>query len=232
MNRPILLDLFCGAGGASMGYHRAGFDVVGVDIKPQPRYPFPFILGNAIDILRRMLQGEKFLASDGRWYGIEDFDAIHASPPCQKYTKAGKQWRGNGKEYPDLIDTTRRLLIETIKPYVIENVPGAPLINPVVLNGGIFSMLVHRVRLFECSFDIPMVLMNQLASPVKMGRKISNGDVIQPVGNFSNVTYARKQMEIDWMTRSELAQAIPPAYTEFIGKHLFSVVLSEQGDHT
>ena len=201
-----LLDLFCGAGGAAMGYYRAGFDdITGVDIAPQPNYPFTFVLGDALEYVTE--------------HGAE-FDVIHASPPCQAYSMAGQQWRAEGREYPDLVAETRRLLIETGKPYVIENVPGAPLINPTVLNGAMFGLLVERTRLFECSFEMPLVLLPQNKKPVKMGRPIKDGDVIQPVGHFSGIAYAKEQMEIDWMTQGELAQAIPPAYTEFIGRQI------------
>ena len=204
-----LLDLFCGAGGAAVGYNRAGFeDITGVDIKPMPRYPFEFVQGNALEYLRKY------------W---RLFDFIHASPPCKEYTKAGKQWRMMGREYPDLIAPTRELLIKTSKPYVIESVPGAPLINPIILNGAMFGLMVHRTRLFECSFDVPFFLLPQNKKPVKMGRPVKEGDVIQPVGHFSGVAYAREQMEIDWMNQAELAQAIPPAFTEFIGRHIAAV---------
>jgi len=216
-----ILDTFCKAGGAGMGYYQAGFEVVGVDIEPQKNYPFPFILGDAIDILRRMLDGEKFLASDGIWYGIDDFDAIHASPPCQAYSLAGQQWRASGKEYPDLLDPTRKLLIVSEKPYVIENVPGAPLINPTILNGAFFGMNLRRTRLFETSFDIPFFLLpKEGPSRFRMGRKPRKSDPVVPVGHFSGIDRARKVMGIDWMTGAELTQAIPPAYTKFIGEHL------------
>jgi DNA (cytosine-5)-methyltransferase 1 len=209
-----LLDAFCGGGGAGMGYSRAGFDVVGIDIKPQPHYPFEFIQADALE----------YIAQHGT-----EFDAIHASPPCQAYTKAGRQWRGSGKEYADLIDATRKALQETSKPYVIENVPGAPLIDSILLNGAMFGMLIHRDRYFETSFDIPFFLLPSAMRPVKMGRPINPGDVIQPVGHFSNVAYARKQMGIDWMSQRELSQAIPPAYTEYIGAHLMRVIEAQRG---
>lgn len=220
-----LLDLFCGAGGAGMGYHRAGFEVVGVDINPQPRYPFPFILGDAIDVLTRMMNGEKFLASDGNWYGIDDFDVIHASPPCQAYSMASMQWRKSGTEYPDLLEPTREALKRTGKPYVIENVPGAPLIDPTILNGALFGLRVRRTRLFETSFPLPLVLRPpEEKSTFRMGRPVKEGDVITPVGHFSNIAYARRQMQIDWMNQKELTQAIPPAYCEWIGAQLLAVL--------
>ena len=201
-----LLDLFCGAGGAGMGYSRAGFEVVGVDIAPQKHYPFEFHQADALE----------YLAQHGA-----EFDAIHASPPCQAYTMAGRQWRSSGKEYPDLIAETRKELITIDKPFVIENVPGAPLINPIVLNGAKFGMNLRRTRLFETSFTIPFMLIpKEGASHSKMGRPPKNGDPIVPVGHFSNIPKAREVMGIDWMTGKEMTQAIPPAYTEFIGRQL------------
>jgi len=112
------------------------------------------------------------------------------------------------------------------KYYVIENVPNSPLINPVLLNGAMFGLRVHRIRLFECSFDVPFVLLPQNKKPIKMGRPaINNDDVIQPVGHLSGVDYAREVMGLDWyMTQGEIAEAIPPAYTEYIGKYLMQVL--------
>ncbi len=203
MSRPLLLDLFCGAGGAAMGYHRAGFDVVGVDIAPQKRFPFHFIKADAL----------AFVVEHG-W----EFDAIHASPPCQRYTKARKL---QGNVHPDLVAPTRDALIASGKLWVIENVPGAPLINPVELCGAMFGLDVYRHRLFESNVrltvpDHPAHLRPQ----VKMGRPVKDGDVIQVVGHFSNVPYGRKAMGIPWMTQGELAEAIPPAYTEHVGRQL------------
>jgi len=202
-----LLDLFCGAGGAAMGYKRAGFDdITGVDIASQPNYPFEFVLGDALEYVTE--------------HGAE-FDVIHASPPCQAYSMAGQQWRAEGREYPDLVAETRRLLIETGKPYVIENVPGAPLINPTVLNGAYFGKNLRRTRWFETSFVIPFFLLpKEGPSRFKMGRKPRASDPVVPVGHFSGVDRAKQVMEIDWMTQGELAQAIPPAYTEFIGRQI------------
>lgn len=193
-----------------MGYHRAGFEVVGVDIKPQPKYPFRFVQAEALE----------YVAEHGH-----EYDAIHASPPCQEYTEAGKQWRKAGKKYADLVAPTRAALKKTGKPYVIENVPGAPLVHPIKLNGAMFGMKVRRTRLFECSFDMPFYLLpSEERSTFRMGRPVEDGDVITPVGHFSNVPYARKVMGIDWMGQKELAQAIPPAYTEFIGRELMKVL--------
>ena len=210
-----LLDLFCGAGGAGMGYSQAGFDVVGVDISPQPHYPFEFHQADALEYLSE------------HW---REFDAIHASPPCQAYSMAGQQWRASGKEYPDLVSATRQALIKTGKPYVIENVPGAPLINPTMLNGALFGMKVRRTRLFETSFNMPLVLLpKEPPLNFRMGRPVKEGDVITPVGHFSNIPYARRVMGIDWTSGKELTQAIPPAYTKFIGKYLYESI-NQTGD--
>ena len=187
-----------------MGYHLAGFDVTGVDINPQPKFPFQFHQADALK------------------YPLDGFDVIHASPPCQAYSGANRQWRKAGKIYPDLIRKIRERLKENGKPYIIENVIGSPLINPIKLNGAFFGLKVRRVRLFECSFKMPTIILPEDApAPFRMGRPVREGiDAITPVGHFSGVKYAQKEMGISWMGQKELAQAIPPAYTKFIGKQL------------
>jgi DNA (cytosine-5)-methyltransferase 1 len=206
--KPRLLDLFCKAGGATKGYQNAGFYVVCVDIESQPHYC-----------------GDKFYQADAMVFPLDGFDAYHASPPCQKYSMAGQQWRASGKEYADLIEPIRQRLIATGKPYVIENVLGAPLLNPVKLNGSMFHMRIRRTRLFETSFEMPLTLIpKEERSNFRMGRPVKEVNVVTPVGHFSNVPYVRRQMGIDWMTQSELAQAMPPAYTFFIGKYLMQAV--------
>ena len=198
-----LLDLYCGAGGAAEGYRRAGFtEIVGLDITPQRHYPFTFIQANA---LRPPLN-------------IRLFDLIHASPPCQVHSKTRPL---AGKHHQDLVSQTREMLIASGKPYVIENVPGAPLINPIALNGFMFDLKLDRERWFESSVPLPFVLLPPASKrAIKMGRPVTEGDIIQIVGHFVNVSYARKAMGIDWMSRDELAQAIPPAYTEWIGRKI------------
>lgn len=217
-NKPRVLDLFCCAGGASKGYHDAGFDVVGVDIDPQPHYPFKFFCEDALAVLERLLRG----GSLGT-YVLTDFDAIHASPPCQAFTHA-QRIRDN--EHPDLVAPTRVLLEEIGLPYVIENVPGAPLINPITLCGAMFPPLrTYRHRLFETNFPLPQPPEPPHVAPqVKMGRPAQEGEWIQVVGNFSGVAYAKKAMGIDWMVRDELKEAIPPAYAEWVGRFLFAAV--------
>lgn len=208
-----LLDLFCGAGGCARGYQMAGFRVTGVDIKPQPRYAGDvFILGDALE----------YVAQHGH-----EYDAVHASPPCQAYTKA-RNLQGN--DHPMLIEDVRELLQATGKPYVLENVQGAPLINPVLLVGSMFGLRTMRPRLFECSFSVPFVLAPPPAAKhAKMGRKPKPGEYVHVVGHMSDVEYCRRAMGIDWMTQKELAQAIPPAYTKFIGDALMDYLISNTG---
>jgi DNA (cytosine-5)-methyltransferase 1 len=203
-----LLDLFCGAGGAAMGYDRAGFDVTGVDNRPQPRFPFAFVQADALE----------YVAAHGH-----EFDVIHASPPCQAYTPLRAV---DKREYPDLVGATRKALQATGKPYVIENVPGAPLQHPIALCGGMFPGLrVYRHRLFESSELLlapshPKHVVK--ATGTQRGRKAhyEAGGFITITGDVG--TYCGGAMEIDWMNGDELSQAIPPAYTEHIGRQLVS----------
>lgn len=213
-----LLDLFCGAGGAAMGYHRAGFEVVGVDIAPQPHYPFEFHQADAIEYLRQ--------------YG-QHYDIIHASVPCQPYTKLARIWISRiGRaawlaKHPDLLAPTRDYLASTGKPYVIENVVGAPLRNAIMLCGTYFGLKVYRHRLFEsnkllfCQDHIP-----HHDNCPGVGHGLSDKGFLSITGRggfgFHNgFKYALQAMGIDWeMDRGELSQAVPPAYTEFIGRQL------------
>lgn len=212
--RPRLLDLFCGAGGAAVGYHRAGFDVVGVDIKHQKNYPFAFVQADALEYCRE--------------HGHE-FDAIHASPPCQAFSPLRARWpRG---EYVDLVAETRDELKAIGRPYVIENVVQAPLDSGIVLCGTMFPPLrVYRHRRFESS-----VLMMQPEHPKHVkGTGSGKGQRQRKAhflaGNFITVTgnvgtYCGPEgMGIDWMTGDELSQAIPPAYTEHVGQQLMGAL--------
>ncbi len=211
-----LLDLYCGAGGAAAGYHRAGFtDIVGVDINPQGRYPFEFVQGDALE----------FVAQHGH-----EFDLIHASPPCQIYGVTKGMARPG---YPDLVDVTRHMLIKSGRPYVIENVPGAPLINPIKLCGTMFDLRVIRHRLFETDPVLwwpprPCQHWGETNSKVKKSngaRKLwsfDDCDLLCVVGNGFRVSDGRIAMGINWMTRKELSQAIPPAYTEWLGGAILS----------
>lgn len=198
--RGRAIDLFCGAGGASMGLHRAGFDVTGVDIRPQPRYPFRFIQGNALEA------------------DLAGYDFVWASPPCQAYSMYSRNL-GTSEKFPDLIEPVRSKLEKSGLPFCIENVEGAPLRASIILCGTMFGLKLLRHRLFETNWA--------LFGP---GGCTHMGDEIPVYGNGTpqwhrerlgrNVGIAeqRKAMDIDWMTRKELSQAIPPAYSEFIGR--------------
>lgn len=193
------LDLFCCAGGAGMGLHRAGFEVVGVDIEPQPHYPYEFHLADAMT------------------FPLDGFDFIWASPPCQAYTLC-QRIRQN--EHPELIVPTRERLSASGVPWCIENVVGAPLIDPIELCGAMFGLRTYRHRLFECSFPITAPLHPEHVAPLrKMGRPVRDGEFIHVVGNFSGAQLARDAMDIrNKMPRDRLREAIPPAYSEYIGR--------------
>jgi len=220
--RPRLLDLFCKAGGAGMGYSRAGFDVVGVDIEPQSRYPFTFVQADALE----------YLAAHGR-----EFDVIHASPPCQIHSRCRRI--GNAKpSHRDYIEPTRQLLNDVGRNYVIENVEGAPLAWPITLCGSMFGLPLIRHRIFEST----VLLFVPGSCTCHQGERfgVYAGKVTRinsratPYLDSNGRTHWRPQMAplsegkramgIDWMSRDELSQAIPPAYTEFIGKQLLAAL--------
>lgn len=213
MAKPIALDLFCCAGGVAEGLSRAGYQVVGVDIKPQPRYPFAFVQANVMNL------------------SFANFDLVWASPPCQRYTDLAKR-NGNSEDWPDLIEPVRNKLIRSGCKYVIENVEGAPLNPNVMLCGTMFPGLrVLRHRLFEANFPIPQPPHG--AHPKvhtfdkrksHFGRTNEMVDFVQVTGG-GNCTLAAAQdaMGIDWMTKAEINEAIPPAYAEYIGRAAIAV---------
>ena len=208
--KPRLLDLFCGAGGAAMGYYRAGFDVVGVDITPQKRYPFQFRQADALS------------------YPLEGFDIVHASPPCQRFSAAARVQRDRGKIYPDYLTPTRKRLKEWNHPYIIENVVGAPM-QPytIILCGLMFDLEVFRHRIFECSD-----LVTPPRHPTHKGKRIGEGyfSIAGSGGRWKSWGTVKRDvmkgtvkewsaaMGIDWMPVSRLSQAIPPAYSEFLAR--------------
>lgn len=235
--KPRLLDLFCGAGGAGMGYHRAGFDVVGVDIAPQPNYPFEFVRGDAL----RVWQSDR-----GGFTGHGIFDAIHASPPCQAFTQMSARYRGYGGKadsHADLLTPTRAIFAELAIPWVIENVVGARdhMATTFSLHGGMFGLGVHRPRLFESNVVILAPKAPSTVEPIGVyGTKPDGRVVWRNAGNYRkdaphlasrsiiraarSLEEAREVMGIDWMTWAEIREAIPPAYTELIGHQLMSHV--------
>ena len=217
--RPVLLDLFCKAGGAAKGYHRAGFDVIGVDIDPQPNYSFRFIQADALEVL-----------FDARRMGIA---VVHASPPCQFFTAYRRRGNGVGASYPNLIPQVRDMATELRLPYVIENVPGAPLHDPITLCGSMFGLDVRRHRLFES--NVPLTapacdhgVWTERKYPQATNR--ANRRFTCEVGVYRIPLETQKRaMGVDWdVTLHELSEAIPPAYCEFIGAQLMQHVTAEK----
>lgn len=232
MSKPKLLDLFCGAGGAGAGYALAGFEVVGVDINDQPNYPYEFHRCDAMEYVIDM--GYKF-------------DAIHASPPCQPYSKLAHL--SNGK-HAAIVPAVRAILQSIGRPYVIENVPGSPLRDPVTLCGSMFNLetscgaQLRRHRLFETSFRVDQ----PECAHVKGGRTIGIfGDKARDTaaekrhyskpketrgGPPKDILFSLEQalaaMGIDWMNFKELSQAIPPAYTEYISEFLLRYINNDR----
>ncbi|MEK5419403.1 DNA cytosine methyltransferase [Paenibacillus sp. FSL L8-0708] len=215
-----LLDLFCKAGGCSMGYHRAGFEVEGVDIEQQANYPFHFTQMDAIEYLQTQ--------------DLTRFDAIHASPPCQRNSRLkslsnARNGSYKAEEWPDLIEPVRNLLDRIGKPYIIENVEGAPMSNTITLCGSMFDLKVYRHRLFESNIYLwqPDHVPHNDTTPSAGGGVSPKGFIsvcgtggVKGFNAQGVVEYWSKAMGIDWMNRVELAQAIPPAYTHYIGEQL------------
>lgn len=195
-----LLDTFCGAGGAAMGYHRAGFEVVGVDVAPQPHFPFEFHQGEALAFIRE--------------HGHE-FNVIHASPPCQAYSRA-TAWRGSRADHPDLIAATREALLATGIPYVIENVQEARALlrRPLMLCGTHFGLSLRRHRYFE----VPVL--GAVLTPTCQHR---DTDYAHDHGRKQTEAEYRNAMECQWMTVIEAREAIPPTYTEWIGRRILEL---------
>ena len=222
--RPRLLDLFCGAGGAAVGYHRAGFDVVGVDIAPRPRYPFPFVQGDALT------------------FDLDGFDAIHASPPCQAFSVTR---HAHTVDHPDLLTPTLARLEAVTVPWVVENVPGAPLVNAVVLCGASFGLVavdgdgrplvLRRHRLFASNVAHlvpPCACATYRRAGVAVGGVYGGGSSdrnhareVRRGGYTPHNAVRRDLLGVDWpATMHELSQMIPPAYTEHLGAGLLAAL--------
>ena len=244
--KPRILDLFCCAGGAGTGYARAGFDVYGVDIDPQPHYPFPFCKGDAVVVLEHLLDGAQigtcwpdFVDQEPIWLRLDDFDAIHASPPCQRFSDLAKR-NGNAHEWPDLVAPIRELLDATGKPYIIENVEGAPLNEPITLCGAMFPELrVYRHRLFESNVPLaaPEHPRHTELTFTHDKRKRHYGQPldlttmrVQVTGGGNAPVWAKREAMggLNWMTGQEVNEAIPPAYTEHVGRQLLQAISSQE----
>jgi DNA (cytosine-5)-methyltransferase 1 len=216
-SRPRLLDLFCCAGGASVGYARAGFDVVGVDIDEQPRYPFSFRRADALEVLADLDY-------------VRTFDAVHASPPCQAYTTL--KARNRHIEHPELVEPVRELLVASGLPFVIENTPGAPLRDPITLCGSMFSGLgVKRHRIFESNVHLapPGPCDHSRGEPRYLVRNhgrdyLTRWCPVYGTGGKKAAEQWAEAMGIDWASRAEIAEAIPPAYTEHLGRQLLAAI--------
>jgi len=225
--KKYVLDLYCGAGGAAVGIDRAGFQVVGIDIKPQPNYPFPFFQLGAIQFLKNLTEAE-----------LKDVLWIWSSPPCQAHSWSAKRWISGARnqkkrKYPDMIAKTRKLLDKTGKPYIIENVAGAPLKNKVMLCGLMFNLGVNRHRYFESNVKL------ETPEHRDCRGRIQRGEALTVAGHGGNsksykLTDWQKAMGIDWMNkrpnnsgsrkrpgnREDLCESVPPAYAEFLANQM------------
>jgi DNA (cytosine-5)-methyltransferase 1 len=212
-----VLDLCSGAGGAAKGYHDAGFDVIGVDIAPQRNFPYEFIRADALEVLRTLVSGHPVGAY------AREIDLIHVSAPCQRWSRQARCRPGLREKYPDLITPARPLLRELHGvhgiPYVIENVPEAPLVNPVMLCGHMFGRELYRHRHFETSFPLSQPGHLPHLVPASRAGHWVPGTIMSVAGHIAPVSHAREIMEITWTNREELAEAIPPYYTEWIARN-------------
>jgi DNA (cytosine-5)-methyltransferase 1 len=230
-DKPRLLDLFSGAGGCTKGYQDAGFYVVGVDKEPQPNYVGDqFIQADALDVLRWFTEGDQ----SGRTVA-GGFDAIHASPPCPRYSAGSKNWNGRPEDHPDLIEPVRKLLEATGLPYVIENVPGSPLKNPIQICGSGLRLRVRRHRLFEVNFPLMGIpcshgWQRSNTNRIRSGYQVPEDSVVPVYGGGQagfDVATCREAMGISWMTTDELNNAIPPAYCRHVGEALLAHLQAE-----
>ena len=205
-----LLDLYCGVGGASVGYARAGFEVTGIDLKHGKRYPYTYIRADVLEIIKDIDY-------------LRQFDVIHASPPCQTHsiTQHLRNAQGKSTSKIDLIPQTRQALIESGVNYIIENVPGSPLIDPVQLCGSSFGLKVRRHRLFESNMPIKGSVCNHKLQGRPIGVYGSLNDEIPKGGKTAaTIDEARKAMGMDWAIWTELVEAIPPAFTQYLGEQI------------
>lgn len=221
MSRPRLLDLFSGAGGCAVGYHRAGFEVVGVDVEPQPHYPFEFVQHDAMELLNDVVDYGEDVLHDS----FGHVDAIHASPPCQDHMQTPHPRHGTGW----LLPASRERMQASGLPWVIENVPGAPMRADYELCGCMFGLKLRRKRWFETSWHgFALNLGHDHSEPaVSVVGHGTPSWVRQKLGYNPTIQQYRDAMGIHWMNRNELSQAIPPAYTELVGHALIEHLTAE-----
>lgn len=206
-DKPRALDLFCGAGGATRGLQQAGFHVTGVDINPQPRYC-----------------GDVFIQADALTIDVSGYELVWSSPPCQHYSRASACRPGLKATYPDLVEPTRNLLRAKASAWVIENVPGAPLINPIRLCGAMFGRPLYRHRLFETSLPIPEPAHVKHLVKCSRAGHWKPGTYVCVAGNCAPIALAREAMGVAWTTRRELAESIPPVFSEYIGRQFLAIL--------
>lgn len=213
---PKLLDLYAGSGGCSVGYARAGFTVTGVDAKPQDDYPYELVVADALEVLA----DHEYLAG---------FDAIHASPPCQNYTRAAHLRNAQGKK-PSVTRYDMPKVMEALRawggPYVVENVPGAPMTNPALLCGSAFGLRVRRHRLFDSNYLIMQPGCFHAAQGKPVGVYFAMNDQIPDGGTTARtLDEGLAAMGVDWVTSwRRLVEMVPPAYTEYLGQQLLAAV--------
>jgi DNA (cytosine-5)-methyltransferase 1 len=235
----MLLDLFCCAGGAAMGYSLAGFDIVGVDIELQPNYPFPYCKMDALLALDLLIGKRRIWDIYDNYWTLAMFSAIHASPPCQDYSVTKTLLKG--KQYPRLITDTRERLVAAGKPYIIENVIGSKIpkqptldgINGVMLCGTSFGLNIKRHRLFETSFPVPTLPCNHTLKIIDIygdkTRLRKNRELFPESIGADIEVYWKNHIGVDWMkNREEWREAIPPVYTKYIGKYGMEVVMKKK----
>ncbi len=226
-----LLDLFCGAGGAAMGYSRAGFtDIVGIDVKPQPRYPFTFVQADAMSVLLDggfRYPGKTFSVS------VRSFDAIHASPPCQMYSRALKHM---ASPQPMLIDAVIIALTKAKRAWVVENVEGAPLVRSsdlfgnhgAVVCGTGLGLRIQRHRIFESNVPLSSTDCKHVCAAMNPHNQYGRDLMYAEFGRHDPEKTWRKEMGVEWMGRYEAREAIPPAYSEFIGRQLLAALQADR----
>jgi DNA (cytosine-5)-methyltransferase 1 len=204
-SRPKALDLYCCAGGAGTGLHRAGYNVTGMDIVNQPNYPFAFLQGDALDA------------------DLSGFDFVWASPPCQNSSRMSGCRPGLAEQYAQLIPATRSKLKAWVGPWIIENVVGAPLENPVMLCGAMFGLQTYRHRIFESNVPLTAPPHPKHDKPTSKAGHWEPGTLISVAGNCAPMPLAREAMGMDWTTRAELVEAIPPVFAEYLARQILRV---------